>query len=72
MKCEIVEMDCDSNGIISDSITHVESGPDNIEPFLAVTFFRERQIGDVWAERGICLRMALLITVFTLPRVSLR
>ena len=46
-KCELVEIDCDSNGIISDSITHVGYRPDNIEPFLAVTFFRERQIGDI-------------------------
>lgn len=35
-------MDCDSNGVISDSITHVGSRPDNIEPFLAVTFFQRK------------------------------
>ena len=41
-KWQILEMDCDSNGVISDSITHVGYRPDNIEPFLSVTFFQRK------------------------------
>lgn len=53
MKCEIVEMDCDSNGIISDSNTYVGSRPDNIEPLLAVTFFRKTNRRCMSRERHL-------------------